>query len=76
MRTAVEWIACVVPVEVHLHEGAPSRGPLGAKGAGEVPILNVAATVASAIADATGKRPKVDLPHIARPFGDNVIGRL
>ena len=38
----------VVPVEVHLHEGAPSRGPLGAKGAGEVPILNVAATVASA----------------------------
>jgi CO/xanthine dehydrogenase Mo-binding subunit len=85
----------VVPVEVHLHEGAPSRGPLGAKGAGEVPILNVAATIASAIADATGKRPeelpltpprvlamllgrapKVDLPHIARTFGDNVIGRL
>ena len=85
----------VVPVDVHLHEGAPSRGPLGAKGAGEVPILNVAATIASAIADATGKRPeelpltpprvlamllgrapKVDLPHIARTFGDNVIGRL
>ncbi len=85
----------VVPVDVHLHEGAPSRGPLGAKGAGEVPILNVAATVASAIADATGRRPeeipltpprvlamllgrapKVELPHIAKAFADNVIGRL
>ena len=84
----------VVPVEVHLHEGAPSRGPLGAKGAGEIPILNVAATVASAVADATGCRPeeipltpprvlammlgrnpKVELPHIAPAWGDNVIGR-
>jgi hypothetical protein len=55
----------------------------------------VAATVASAIADATGKRPeelpltpprvlamllgrapKVELPHIARAFADNVVGRL
>jgi CO/xanthine dehydrogenase Mo-binding subunit len=51
----------VVPVEVHLHEGAASRGPLGVKGAGEVPILNVAATVASAVADATGLRPQ-ELP--------------
>ena len=50
-----------VPLEVHLHEGAPSRGPLGAKSAGEVPILNVAATVASGIADATGLRPQ-ELP--------------
>ena len=85
----------VVPVDVHLHEGAPSRGPLGAKGAGEIPILNVAATVASAVADATGRRPeeipltpprvlamllgrapKVELPHIAKAFADNVIGRL
>ena len=84
----------VVPVEVHLHEGAPSRGPLGAKGAGEVPILNVAATVASAVADATGLRPQelpltpprilamrlgrarqVELPHIARAWADNTIGR-
>jgi len=84
----------VVPVEVHLHEGAPSRGPLGAKGAGEIPILNVAATVASAIADATGCRPqqmpltpprllamllgrepKLELPHIAEIWADNVIGR-
>jgi CO/xanthine dehydrogenase Mo-binding subunit len=46
----------VVPVEIHLHEGAPSIGPLGTKGAGEVPILNVAATVACAVANATGKR--------------------
>ncbi len=46
----------VVPVEVSLYEGAPSIGPLGAKGAGEVPILNVAATVACAVANATGKR--------------------
>jgi CO/xanthine dehydrogenase Mo-binding subunit len=45
----------VVPVEIHLHEGAPSIGPLGTKGAGEVPILNVAATVACAVANATGK---------------------
>jgi CO/xanthine dehydrogenase Mo-binding subunit len=84
----------VVPVEVHLHEGAPSRGPLGAKGAGEVPILNVAATVASALADATGHRPqqipltpprvlamllgreeKVELPHIAPAWNDNVVSR-
>jgi len=46
----------VVPVEIGLHEGAPSLGPLGTKGAGEVPILNVGATVACAVADATGKR--------------------
>src|SRR5207248_7332673 len=45
----------VVPVEISLYEGAPSIGPLGTKGAGEVPILNVAAAVACAIANATGK---------------------
>ncbi len=45
----------VVPVEARLHEGAPSIGPLGIKGAGEVPILNVAATVACAASHATGK---------------------
>jgi CO/xanthine dehydrogenase Mo-binding subunit len=44
----------VVPVEVHLHEGAPSIGPFGTKGAGEVPILNVGATVACAVSNATG----------------------
>ncbi|UPK37734.1 xanthine dehydrogenase family protein molybdopterin-binding subunit [Bradyrhizobium sp. 186] len=51
----------VVPVEINLYEGAPSIGPLGTKGAGEVPILNVAAAVACAIADATGK-PIRELP--------------
>ncbi|MGJ4892370.1 xanthine dehydrogenase family protein molybdopterin-binding subunit [Bradyrhizobium sp. HKCCYLRH3099] len=46
----------VVPVEIALHEGAPSMGPFGTKGAGEVPILNVGGTIACAIANATGKR--------------------
>ncbi|MCA1395744.1 xanthine dehydrogenase family protein molybdopterin-binding subunit [Bradyrhizobium sp. BRP56] len=51
----------VVPVEISLYEGAPSVGPLGTKGAGEVPILNVGATVACAVANATGK-PVQELP--------------
>jgi CO/xanthine dehydrogenase Mo-binding subunit len=51
----------VVPVDICLHEGAPSIGPLGAKGAGEVPILNVAAAVACAVANATG-RPVREIP--------------
>jgi CO/xanthine dehydrogenase Mo-binding subunit len=46
----------VVPVEPSLYGGAPSMGPLGTKGAGEVPILNVGATLACAVANATGKR--------------------
>lgn len=46
----------VVPVEISLYEGAPSIGPLGTKGAGEVPILNVAAVIGCAVANATGKR--------------------
>jgi CO/xanthine dehydrogenase Mo-binding subunit len=46
----------VVPVGISLYEGAPSVGPLGTKGAGEVPILNVGATIACAVANATGKR--------------------
>jgi CO/xanthine dehydrogenase Mo-binding subunit len=45
----------VVPVEIELYEGAPSLGPFGTKGAGEIPILNVGATVACAVARATGK---------------------
>lgn len=44
----------VVPVEIDLFEGAPSLGPLGIKGAGEMPILNIGATVACAVANATG----------------------
>ena len=51
----------VLPVEIELHEGAPSIGPLGTKGAGEIPILNVGASVACAVADAIGK-PVCDLP--------------
>jgi CO/xanthine dehydrogenase Mo-binding subunit len=46
----------VVPVEISLFEGAPSIGPLGAKGAGEVPILNVGAAIACAVSNATGRR--------------------
>jgi CO/xanthine dehydrogenase Mo-binding subunit len=46
----------VVPVEISLFEGAPSFGPFGTKGAGEVPILNVGAAVACAVANATGCR--------------------
>jgi CO/xanthine dehydrogenase Mo-binding subunit len=46
----------VVPVEVSLYEGAPSIGPLGTKGAGEVPILNVGAAIACAVSNAIGRR--------------------
>jgi CO/xanthine dehydrogenase Mo-binding subunit len=46
----------VLPVVMSLYEGAPSIGPLGAKGAGEAPILNVAAAIGCAVANATGKR--------------------
>ena len=48
-------------VETVLHEGGPSIGPLGIKGAGEVPILNVPAAVACAVANAAG-RPVTALP--------------
>ena len=46
----------VVPVAVSLYEGAPSIGPFGAKGAGEVPILNVGATIACAVSSAIGRK--------------------
>jgi CO/xanthine dehydrogenase Mo-binding subunit len=51
----------VVPVEIELYEGAPSIGPFGTKGAGEIPILNVGATIACAVARATG-RAVAELP--------------
>ena len=44
----------VLPVEIMLHEGAPSIGPIGAKGAGEIPIMNVGATIACAVTRAIG----------------------
>lgn len=46
----------VLPIDLDLFEGAPSAGPLGTKGAGEVPILNVGASIACAVANATGKK--------------------
>jgi CO/xanthine dehydrogenase Mo-binding subunit len=51
----------VVAVDTELYEGAPSFGPMGAKGAGEVPILAVGAAVACAVADAV-QRPVSRLP--------------
>ncbi|MEI4262066.1 xanthine dehydrogenase family protein molybdopterin-binding subunit [Roseovarius sp. D0-M9] len=45
-----------LPITLDMFEGAPSIGPLGTKGAGEVPILNVGATIACAVANATGKQ--------------------
>ncbi|MCA1494246.1 xanthine dehydrogenase family protein [Ensifer sp. NBAIM29] len=51
----------VVPVAIDLYEGAPSMGPLGTKGAGEVPILNTAATIGCAVANAV-KRPVRQIP--------------
>lgn len=43
-----------VDVAVGFVEGTPSYGPLGAKGAGEIPILNVGAAIACAVSDAIG----------------------
>jgi len=48
-------------VLVDIVESGEGKGPLGARGIGEPPIGNVAATIASAIADATGVRP-AELP--------------
>jgi nicotinate dehydrogenase large molybdopterin subunit len=44
-------------VEVDIVESGEGKGPLGARGIGEPPIGNVAATIASAIADAIGVHP-------------------
>jgi len=44
-------------VLVDIVQSGEGKGPLGARGIGEPPIGNVAATVASAIADAIGVRP-------------------
>lgn len=45
-----------LPIEIELYEGAPSIGPLGVKGAGEIPIMNPPAAIACAVANATGCR--------------------
>jgi nicotinate dehydrogenase large molybdopterin subunit len=44
-------------VLVDIIESGEGKGPLGARGIGEPPIGNVAATIASAIGDAIGLRP-------------------
>jgi CO/xanthine dehydrogenase Mo-binding subunit len=64
----------VVPVEINLYEGAPSTGPLGTKGAGEVPILNVGAAIACAVANATGKRVQ-ELPLTPPRVLELLLGR-
>ena len=48
-------------VLVEIIESGEGKGPLGARGIGEPPIGNVAATIASAIHDAIGVRP-AELP--------------
>jgi CO/xanthine dehydrogenase Mo-binding subunit len=48
-------------VQVAIIESGEGKGPLGARGIGEPPIGNVAATIASAIQDAIGVRP-TELP--------------
>jgi nicotinate dehydrogenase large molybdopterin subunit len=48
-------------VLVDIVESGEGKGPLGARGIGEPPIGNVAATIAGAIADAIGARP-AELP--------------
>ena len=48
-------------VLVNIIESGEGKGPLGARGIGEPPIGNVAATIASAIEDAIGARP-AELP--------------
>jgi CO/xanthine dehydrogenase Mo-binding subunit len=52
----IPGVGDALPIKLEMFEGAPSIGPLGTKGAGEVPILNVGATIACAIANATEKQ--------------------
>jgi len=49
----------VPPVDVHLVEVPSVRGPFGAKGVGEPPVVPVAAAIANAIGDASGARVDV-----------------
>ncbi len=63
-----------MPVEIVRHEGAPSIGPLGTKGAGEIPILNVAAAVGCAVACAIG-RPVQELPLTPPRVLDRLLNR-
>ncbi|KXG85177.1 xanthine dehydrogenase family protein molybdopterin-binding subunit [Agrobacterium bohemicum] len=63
----------VVPVVADLYEGAPSIGPLGTKGAGEVPILAVGSAIACAVSRAIGKpvsRLPLTPPRVLRLLHD------
>ncbi|KAA3509534.1 xanthine dehydrogenase family protein molybdopterin-binding subunit [Agrobacterium rosae] len=63
----------VVPVDADLYEGAPSIGPLGTKGAGEVPILAVGSAIACAVSRAIGKpvsRLPLTPPRVLRLLHD------
>ncbi|MBB4002107.1 xanthine dehydrogenase family protein molybdopterin-binding subunit [Aurantimonas endophytica] len=63
----------VVPVAIDLYEGAPSIGPLGTKGAGEVPILAVGAAIGCAVSNAIGKpvdRLPLTPPRVLRLLHD------
>ncbi|WP_320198742.1 xanthine dehydrogenase family protein molybdopterin-binding subunit [Agrobacterium sp. rho-13.3] len=63
----------VIPIVADLYEGAPSMGPLGTKGAGEVPILAVGSAIACAVARAIGKpvsRLPLTPPRVLRLLND------
>jgi CO/xanthine dehydrogenase Mo-binding subunit len=53
---AVPRAGDVPPIRVTLVEVPSARGPYGAKGVGEPPVIPVAAAIANGIADATGAR--------------------
>jgi CO/xanthine dehydrogenase Mo-binding subunit len=53
---AVPRATAVPPIRVRLVEVPSVRGPFGAKGVGEPPVVPVAAAIGNAVADATGVR--------------------
>lgn len=61
----------VPPIHVTLVEVPAERGPYGAKGVGEPPVVPVAAAVANAIMDASGARVE-ELPIVP----ETVVGAL
>lgn len=52
----IPTLAEVPPIHVDAVEGFAGAGPFGAKGVGEPPIIPLPASVANAVADATGAR--------------------
>jgi len=53
----------VPPIRINLVEVPSERGPYGAKGVGEPPVVPVAAAIANAIMDASGARVE-ELPIV------------